>query len=91
MYTKIVWEKKIHLWRLKQKSFQCKDHHKKKWNEKWRKEQRCSWLKELGKSDRKEKIRQLRDESVANFGCAAKDAVNELLRIRDELKNKQGA
>ena len=46
---------------------------------------------ELGKSDRKEKIRQLRDESVANFGCAAKDAVNELLRIRDELKNKQGA
>jgi hypothetical protein len=46
---------------------------------------------ELGKSDRKEKIRQLRDESVANFGCAAKDTVNELLRIRDELKNEQCA
>ena len=46
---------------------------------------------ELGESDRKEKIRQLRDESVANFGCAAKDAVNELMRIRDEFKNKQGA
>lgn len=44
---------------------------------------------ELGKSDRREKIRQLRDESVANFGCAAKDAVNELLRIRDELKHAQ--
>lgn len=46
---------------------------------------------ELGKSDRREKIRQLRDESVANFGCAAKDTANELLRIRDEFKNKQGA
>lgn len=46
---------------------------------------------ELGKSDRREQIRQLRDESVANFGCAAKDAASELLRIRDEFKNKQGA
>jgi hypothetical protein len=43
---------------------------------------------ELRKNDRREKIRQLRDESVANFGCAAKDTANELLRIRDELKNK---
>jgi hypothetical protein len=46
---------------------------------------------ELGKSDRREKIRQLRDESVANFGFAAKDAVSELLRVRDEFKSKQGA
>lgn len=46
---------------------------------------------ELGKSDRREKIRQLRDESVANFGCAAKDAVNELMCVRDELNNKQSA
>lgn len=44
---------------------------------------------ELRKSDRRETIRQLRDESVANFGCAAKDATNELLRIRDELKHAQ--
>ena len=42
---------------------------------------------ELGKSDRREKIRQLRDGSVANFGHAAKDTVNELLRIRDESRS----
>ena len=46
---------------------------------------------ELGKNDRKEKIRQLRDESVANFDHAAKDVVNELLRIRDGFKLNQPA
>ena len=46
---------------------------------------------ELGKNDRKEKIRQLRDESVANFDHAAKDVVNEVLRIRDGLKLNQPA
>lgn len=46
---------------------------------------------EVRKSDRREKIRQLRDESVANFGCAAKDAANELLHIRNECKyNRAG-
>ena len=42
---------------------------------------------ELGKDEHREKIRQLRDESIVNFGCAAKDTANELLHIRDELKN----
>ncbi len=44
---------------------------------------------EFGRTDRKEKIRRLRDESVANFGCAAQHVANELLRIRDEIINKQ--
>jgi hypothetical protein len=44
---------------------------------------------ELGKSDRREKMRQLRDQSVANFGCAAKHAADELLLIRDEIRSKQ--
>ena len=47
--------------------------------------------RELAKSDRREKIRQLRDESVANFGHAAIDAADELMRIRDEFRIKQGA
>jgi hypothetical protein len=34
-------------------------------------------------------IRRLRDESVAHFACAAKHVANELLRIRDEIRNKQ--
>ena len=46
---------------------------------------------ELARSDRREKIRQLRDESVANFGHAAMDAADELMRIRDGFKIKQGA
>lgn len=46
---------------------------------------------ELGKSDRTEKIRQLRDESVINFGCAAKDAASALLRICEELQHKRAA
>jgi CDP-glycerol:poly(glycerophosphate) glycerophosphotransferase len=44
---------------------------------------------ELGKSDRRENIRRLRDQSVANFGCAAKHVADELLRIRDEIRGKQ--
>jgi len=47
--------------------------------------------RELAKSDRREKIRQLRDESVANFGHAAIAAADELMRIRDEFRIKQGA
>jgi hypothetical protein len=46
---------------------------------------------ELAKSDRREKIRRLRNESVANFGHAAMDAADELVRIRDEVTNKHGA
>lgn len=45
--------------------------------------------REVGKSDRKHLIRRLRDESVANFGCAAQHVASELLRIRDEVKTKQ--
>ena len=44
---------------------------------------------EVGKNDRKQMIRQLRDESVANFASAAKHVANELLHIRDEIQNKQ--
>ena len=47
--------------------------------------------RELATSDRREKIRQLRDESVANFGHAAIAAADELMRIRDEFRIKQGA
>jgi CDP-Glycerol:Poly(glycerophosphate) glycerophosphotransferase len=46
---------------------------------------------ELAKSDRREKIRQLRNKSVANFGHAAMDAADELMRIRDEFKNRESA
>jgi hypothetical protein len=46
---------------------------------------------ELAKSDRREKIRQLRDESVANFGHAATGAADELMRIRDAFRITQGA
>ncbi|MEO8326577.1 MAG: CDP-glycerol glycerophosphotransferase family protein [Nitrospirota bacterium] len=44
--------------------------------------------REIGKNDRKEMIRQLRDESVENFACAAKSVANELLHIQDEIQNK---
>ncbi|HJT20374.1 MAG TPA: CDP-glycerol glycerophosphotransferase family protein [Nitrospira sp.] len=43
---------------------------------------------ESEKNDRKQMIRRLRDESVANFTCAAKHAANELLHIRDEIESK---
>ncbi|HSE59005.1 MAG TPA: hypothetical protein VLA99_09915, partial [Nitrospiraceae bacterium] len=43
---------------------------------------------ELGRSDRRQAIRRLREESVVNFGSAAKDAVNELLRIRSDLRSR---
>jgi hypothetical protein len=46
---------------------------------------------ELAKGHRREKIRQLRDESVANFGHAAMEAADELMRIRDGFKVEQGA
>ena len=46
-------------------------------------------LREVGKKDKKEIIRQLRDESVANFSCAADFVATELLRIRDEIQGKQ--
>ncbi len=46
--------------------------------------------RELAKSDRREKVRRLRNESVANFGHAAKDVADELVRIRDEVTNKRG-
>ncbi|MCC2642240.1 MAG: CDP-Glycerol:Poly(glycerophosphate) glycerophosphotransferase family [Nitrospira sp.] len=44
---------------------------------------------EFGLHDRRQMIRRLRDESVAHFACAAKHVANELLRIRDEIRNKQ--
>lgn len=40
---------------------------------------------ELGTRDRTEKIRRLRDESVMNFGCAAKEAAQALLTICQEV------
>jgi hypothetical protein len=40
---------------------------------------------ELGRSERTRMIRQLRDESVVNFACAAKYVTDELLRIRDDI------
>jgi hypothetical protein len=46
---------------------------------------------ELGKSDRREAIRHVREESVANFGSAAKVAVNELLRLRDDCRRHLAA
>ena len=42
---------------------------------------------EVERNDRRQNIRQLRDESVANFACAAKDVANELLHIRDEINS----
>lgn len=45
-------------------------------------EQQC------GTNERTEMIRRLRDESVANFGCAAKHVAHELLRIRNEIQSK---
>ena len=45
--------------------------------------------REIGKNDKKQTIRQLRDESVANFACAADSVANELLHIRDEIQNNQ--
>jgi hypothetical protein len=47
--------------------------------------------RELAKSDRREKIRQLRDESVVNFGHAAVEAADELMRIRDASRITQAA
>ncbi len=44
---------------------------------------------EAERNDRRQTIRQLRDESVANFACAAKDVANQLLHIRDEIKSNQ--
>lgn len=44
---------------------------------------------ELGMPDRRQMIRRLRDESVANFSCAAKHVADELLRIRDDIRHKQ--
>jgi hypothetical protein len=44
---------------------------------------------ELGTSERTQRIRRLRDESVANFACAAKYVADELLRIRDDMHNNQ--
>lgn len=43
---------------------------------------------EAGTHTRQEAIRRLRDTSIANFGHAAKDAVSELLSIRDEAKSR---
>jgi CDP-Glycerol:Poly(glycerophosphate) glycerophosphotransferase len=43
---------------------------------------------ELKKSGRREAILRLREEAVVNFGFAAKDAVGELLRIRDNSAGK---
>ena len=43
---------------------------------------------ECGRHDRRQMIRQLRDHSVVNFGCAAKPVADELLRIRDEVSGK---
>ena len=43
---------------------------------------------ELVKNDRRQTIRHLREESVVNFGVAAKDGVGELLRIRDNSAGK---
>lgn len=43
----------------------------------------------MGLPNRGQMIRRLRDESVANFGCAAKQVANELLRIRDDVRNTQ--
>lgn len=45
--------------------------------------------REIGKNDKKEIIRQLRDESVINFSCAADSVANELLRIHDEIKTNK--
>jgi hypothetical protein len=44
---------------------------------------------ECGRRDRRQMIQQLRETSVVNFGCAAKPAADELLRIRDEVAGKQ--
>ncbi|MCE3224267.1 MAG: CDP-glycerol:poly(glycerophosphate)glycerophosphotransferase [Nitrospira sp.] len=44
---------------------------------------------EMSLPNRGQIIRRLRDESVANFGCAAKQVANELLRIRDDVRNTQ--
>jgi CDP-glycerol:poly(glycerophosphate) glycerophosphotransferase len=46
---------------------------------------------ELANSDRREKIRRVRDESVANFGRAALHIADELTRIRDEFRTKETA
>lgn len=43
---------------------------------------------EVGNKERGPAIRRLREESVVNFGSAAKDAVNELLRIRSDLRSR---
>ncbi len=42
---------------------------------------------EIGKKDKRETIRQLRDKSIANFSRAANSSANELLRIRDEIQH----
>jgi hypothetical protein len=44
---------------------------------------------EFGRTDRTRMIRRLRDESVANFACAAKHVADELLRIRDEVQHNE--
>ena len=44
---------------------------------------------QFGTNERTAIIRRLRDESVANFGCAAKHVADELLRIRDEVQRCQ--
>lgn len=43
---------------------------------------------EVGNKERGPAIRRLREESVVNFGSAAKDAVNELLRIRSDFRSR---
>lgn len=43
---------------------------------------------EFGTNDRRQMIRRLRDQSVVNFACAARQVADELLRIRDEVQGK---
>ena len=43
---------------------------------------------EIGKDDKRDMIRRLREESVANFSCAANCVANELVDILDEIQNQ---
>ena len=44
--------------------------------------------KEILKKEAGNAIRQLRDKSICNFACAAESVVNELMRLRQEVKLK---
>jgi len=44
---------------------------------------------EVGRKGNKTILRQLREESVSNFSCAAPHVVNELLHIQDGIKNRK--